>query len=98
MATRKHESILDLNKHIDKRVLVKFNGGREVEGILKGWDPLVNLVLDDAIEYLRDDESFEVTGDQTRNLGLLVCRGSAVMLVCPMDGTQQIPCPFDQAE
>ena len=25
----------------------------EVRGILKGWDPLVNLVLDDAVEEER---------------------------------------------
>lgn len=28
-------------------------GGREVDGILKGFDKLDNLVLDDCIEYLR---------------------------------------------
>ena len=32
---------------------VKFNGGREVEGVLKGWDQLMNLVLDEGKEVLR---------------------------------------------
>ena len=32
---------------------MKFVGGREVVGILKGADPICNLVLDDAIEFLR---------------------------------------------
>lgn len=32
---------------------VKFAGGREVDGILKGFDKLDNLVLDDCVEYLR---------------------------------------------
>jgi len=32
---------------------VKFAGGREVDGVLKGFDKLDNLVLDDCIEYLR---------------------------------------------
>jgi small nuclear ribonucleoprotein (snRNP)-like protein len=31
-------------------------GGREVEGLLKGFDKLDNLVLDDCTEYLRDPE------------------------------------------
>ncbi len=31
-----------------------FLGGREVSGVLNGFDPLLNLVLDKTIEYLRD--------------------------------------------
>ncbi|KAK1864263.1 hypothetical protein I4F81_006812 [Pyropia yezoensis] len=44
---------LDLSKHVDHPVIVKLSGGRQVRGILKGWDPLVNLVLDETIEELR---------------------------------------------
>jgi small nuclear ribonucleoprotein (snRNP)-like protein len=50
---RKRESILDLNKYLDKAIRVKFAGGREVSGVLKGFDPLLNLVLDTTTEYLR---------------------------------------------
>lgn len=70
-----------MGKFLEKRVRVKFQGGREGEwvasvlvtvrrtepinivsvcilssaaaGILKGFDPLLNLVLDDTVEYLR---------------------------------------------
>lgn len=45
--------ILDLSRHADKEVLVRLSGGRQVRGILKGWDPLLNLVLDEAVEELR---------------------------------------------
>lgn len=38
---------------IDAKVHVKCLGGREVVGVLKGYDELVNLVLDDADEYIR---------------------------------------------
>lgn len=38
------------------------------------------------------------TTDQTRPLGLIVCRGTAVMLVAPTDGTEEIPNPFLQPE
>jgi U6 snRNA-associated Sm-like protein LSm7 len=34
-------------------IRVKFSGGREAAGVLKGYDPLLNLVLDDTTEYLR---------------------------------------------
>ena len=72
--------IADLGKHIDKPVHVKFQGGREVRGILKGHDPLVNLVLDDCVEYLRDpDDPYRQTGE-TRRLGLTVRSLSLVLL------------------
>lgn len=32
---------------------VRLSGGRQVRGVLKGWDPLLNLVLDEAVEDLR---------------------------------------------
>lgn len=50
---KKKESILDLRKYLDKAIRVKFSGGREASGILKGFDQLLNLVLDNTIEYLR---------------------------------------------
>lgn len=52
---KKKESILDLSKYIDKTIRVKFQGGREASGILKGFDPLLNLVLDGTIEYMRGE-------------------------------------------
>lgn len=47
------EAVLDFAKYCDQRVRVRFQGGREVDGILKGYDKLDNLVLDEAVEYLR---------------------------------------------
>ncbi|CAH0380534.1 unnamed protein product [Bemisia tabaci] len=91
---RRKESILDLSKYLEKKIKVKFAGGREVSGILKGYDPLVNLVLDSTIEYLRDpDDPYKLT-DDTRMLGLVVCRGTSVVLICPLDGLESIPNPF----
>ena len=57
--TNTRESIIDLAPYIDQKVRVKFVGGREVIGTLKGADPICNLVLDDTVEYLRqaDDTS-----------------------------------------
>eukprot|EP00128_Syssomonas_multiformis_P008564 Colp12_sorted_trinity150504_noHs@3644 len=93
---KKKESILDLSKFLEKGVRVKFNGGREVEGILKGYDPLVNLVIDDTVEYLRDpDDPFKLSDDK-RELGLVVARGTQVVWICPTDGMEQIANPFVQ--
>ncbi|KAG9446047.1 hypothetical protein H6P81_012175 [Aristolochia fimbriata] len=97
MSGRK-ETVLDLAKFVDKGVQVKLTGGRQVTGTLKGYDQLLNLVLDEAIEFLRDPDDPLKTTDQTRRLGLIVCRGTAVMLVSPTDGTDEIANPFLQPE
>ncbi|KAF7546648.1 hypothetical protein G7Z17_g8287 [Cylindrodendrum hubeiense] len=90
----KKENILDLAKYMDKQITVKFNGGREVQGTLKGYDALMNLVLDDVHEVVRDDEGNE----STRSLGLVVVRGTLLVLVSPVDGSEEIANPFVQAE
>ncbi|KAM6216685.1 LOW QUALITY PROTEIN: U6 snRNA-associated Sm-like protein LSm7 [Rhynchocyon petersi] len=70
----------------------------EGTGILKGFDPLLNLVLDGTIEYMRDpDDQYKLTED-TRQLGLVVCRGTSVVLICPQDGMEAIPNPFIQQQ
>eukprot|EP00210_Caulerpa_lentillifera_P006261 g5980.t1 len=86
----KKESAIDLSKLIDKGVHVKLTGGREVTGVLKGYDQLMNLVVDDAIEALRDSEDPLKLTNESRTLGLVVCRGPAVMLVSPTTGAEQI--------
>ncbi|RMD44726.1 hypothetical protein DV735_g436, partial [Chaetothyriales sp. CBS 134920] len=88
----KKENILDLTKYMDKQVNVKFNGGREIVGTLKGYDQLMNLVLDDVKETLRDDEGNETT----RSLGLVVARGTLLVLISPVDGSEEIENPFAQ--
>ena len=90
--------IIDLEKCIDKEVRVTFQGGREVRGVLKGFDQLVNIVLDDCVEAMHDpDDPYKLT-DEVRRLGLVVCRGLQVSLVSPVDGMEEIANPFIQAE
>ncbi|KAL2165696.1 hypothetical protein VTG60DRAFT_3968 [Thermothelomyces hinnuleus] len=79
---------------MDKRITVKFNGGREATGVLKGYDALMNLVLDEVEELLRDDEGNEMT----RPLGLVVVRGTLLVVISPVDGSEVIANPFLQAE
>ncbi|GAB0493696.1 hypothetical protein MMPV_004981 [Pyropia vietnamensis] len=77
---------LDLSNHVDHLVIVKLSGGRQVRGILKGWDPLVNLVLDETIEELRDETDAYKPSGMERKLGLIVARGTSVMTISPADG------------
>ena len=69
-------NILDeqLQKYVDGKIIVKFQGGRQVEGTLKGYDLMANLVLDEAVETLRDAEDPYRLTENTRRLGLVVCR------------------------
>ncbi|XP_071377400.1 small nuclear ribonucleoprotein G isoform X2 [Centroberyx affinis] len=40
----------ELKKFMDKKLSLKLNGGRHVQGILRGFDPFMNLVMDDCLE------------------------------------------------
>lgn len=43
------------------------------------------------------DDQMKLTED-TRQLGLVVCRGTSVVLICPQDGMEAIPNPFIQQQ
>lgn len=49
----KREAILDLKKYQNEKIRVQFIGGRQIVGILKGFDQLMNLVLEEVTETLR---------------------------------------------
>jgi len=63
-------------------------GGREVQGMLRGFDQLLNLVLDDVEELASD------VCPEPRQLGLTVLRGPTVTLISPVDGAEEIANPF----
>ena len=62
--------------------------------MLKSFDGLQNIVLDDAVEYLRDPADANTLTEATRYLGLLVVRGTATTILGPEDGLQSIANPF----
>ncbi|KAJ7484103.1 U6 snRNA-associated Sm-like protein LSm7 [Mycena galericulata] len=74
----KREAILDLSKYVNERIRVKFTGGREVSGVLKGYDQLLNLVLDEVEEHILEPQP------HSRTLGLTVL----------LDGSEEIANPF----
>jgi len=71
--TRRPLEILDkaLNQ---KPVIVSLKGGRELRGILQGYDVHMNLVLDNAEE--------EIDG-VTERRGTLIVRGDNVLYISP---------------
>ena len=74
---------------------MRFVGGREVVGTLKGFDGLVNVVLDDTTEFPLPDAP---AGSAQRYLGLVVCRGTNVTVLGPDDGMVEIANPFVEEE
>jgi len=88
----KREAILDLSKYVDQRIRVKFTGGREVTGVLKGYDQLLNLVLDDV------DEEVQEPTPTIRRIGLAVLRGPQITVLSPVDGSEEIDNPFAAEE
>ncbi|QRV74013.1 U6 snRNA-associated-like-Sm protein LSm7 [Ceratobasidium sp. AG-Ba] len=61
-----------------------------VTGILKGYDQLLNLVLDDVQEEKQEPQP------HTRPLGLAVLRGPTITILSPVDGSEEIENPFVQ--
>jgi len=63
----------ELKKYMDKKLTLKLNAGRAVTGVLRGFDPFMNLVMDDAVEEKK-------TGERA-NVGMVVVRGNSVVLL-----------------
>lgn len=85
----KREAIVDLSKYKDTQVRVKLMGGRLVVGVLKGHDQLMNLVLDETVEYMKNAND-EVSKDKTRELGFTVIRGTILVSISPVEGSEVI--------
>ncbi|KAJ3332824.1 hypothetical protein HDU76_012947 [Blyttiomyces sp. JEL0837] len=63
----------ELKKYMDKRLYLQLNGNRKVTGILRGFDPFMNIVLEDAIE--------EVSPSEKTNIGMIVIRGNSIVVM-----------------
>ncbi|KND01573.1 mRNA splicing protein SMX2 [Spizellomyces punctatus DAOM BR117] len=67
----------ELKKYMDKRLFIQLNGDRKVTGILRGFDPFMNLVLEDTVE--------EVSESEKREIGSVVIRGNSVLVMEALD-------------
>ncbi|XP_031638609.1 probable small nuclear ribonucleoprotein G [Contarinia nasturtii] len=63
----------ELKKFMDKRMMLKLNGGRCVVGILRGFDPFMNVVIDETVEECKDGTK--------NNIGMVVIRGNSIVMV-----------------
>lgn len=47
----------ELKRYLDKKVVINIQGGRRVQGTLRGFDVFLNLVVDDTLEFVRSEGS-----------------------------------------
>ena len=73
---------------------MNLSGGREVEGKLTGFDQLMNLVLEDTVEKLRDVNDRTKFNGTSRKLGMVIIRGPLLLAISPKDGFEVISNPF----
>uniref|UniRef100_A0A4W5Q9T5 Small nuclear ribonucleoprotein G n=1 Tax=Hucho hucho TaxID=62062 RepID=A0A4W5Q9T5_9TELE len=61
------------NKRHFSHHLLKLNGGRQVQGVLRGFDPFMNLVMDDCLEM--------ASGGIQNTIGMVVIRGNSIIML-----------------
>ena len=71
----KKSNIYDLAPFLNKKVSIIFAGGRKITGILKSYDTLENMILDNV------EETFP--NDKKRELGLAFIKGSSLESFIP---------------
>ncbi|XP_050311944.1 probable small nuclear ribonucleoprotein G [Anthonomus grandis grandis] len=67
----------ELKKFMDKKLSLKLNGGRQVSGILRGFDPFMNLVVDEGVEECKDGSK--------NHVGMVVIRGNSIVMLEALD-------------
>ncbi|KAI5645916.1 LSM domain-containing protein [Phthorimaea operculella] len=67
----------ELKKFMDKKLSIKLNAGRLVTGVLRGFDPFMNLVLDESVEETKDGNR--------NNVGMVVIRGNSIVMLESLD-------------
>ncbi|KAH8603422.1 LSM domain [Trypanosoma vivax] len=70
------KGIPNLNHFMEKRVMLKLQGGRSVSGELRGVDQFMSVVLHDAVDESQRGSDSE--GEKTP-LGVAVIRGSMIV-------------------
>ena len=78
----------DLKNYVDKRIQINLNGNRKLIGKLKGYDPFMNIVLENAIdisnnktnineEHKANDEN--IIKQENQPLGTVMIRGNSIV-------------------
>ena len=74
---------------MDKRLYIQLNGKRALSGVLRGYDPFLNIVLDDVtLESMSKQDKPKsantndpVAAEEKQNLGSVVIRGNSIVMM-----------------
>ena len=64
----------------NQTVLIRLKGSRKMRGVLKNYDPHLNLTVEDCEELLEDGSSVK--------MGTILLRGDNVIMVSGLDSNQ----------
>lgn len=78
------KSLPNLNHFMEKRVMVKIQGGRTVSGVLRGVDQHMSIVLHDAMDETRSAGDNNAAEERAA-MGTTVIRGSAIVEIVGAD-------------
>ena len=67
-------TVPEVKIYLNKRIIVHLNCFKTVKGILRGYDPFVNLVIQDAQEITADNK-------EVKSLDMCLIRGNSVIAV-----------------
>lgn len=62
----------DLKRFMEKRLHLQINSGRDVVGVLRGYDNFMNVVLDNTVEIISPSEK--------NDIGMIVVRGNSIVM------------------
>lgn len=68
----------ELKRFLDKRIAVNIQGGRKIQGTLRGFDMFLNLVVDEAIEQVHPEAGNPNVWQDGDRCGTVVVRGNSV--------------------
>ncbi|XP_036352846.2 small nuclear ribonucleoprotein G-like [Ochotona princeps] len=63
----------ELKKIMDQKLSLKLNDSRHAHGILRGFDPFMNLEIDECTEM--------ANSGQRNNTGTVVIRGNSIIML-----------------
>ena len=78
----------DLKNYVDKRIQINLNGNRKLIGKLKGYDPFMNIVLENAIDISNNKSNINeehkaneenIIKQENQPLGTVMIRGNSIV-------------------
>ena len=78
----------DLKNYVDKRIQINLNGNRKLIGKLKGYDPFMNIVLENAIDITNNNinqkeeqksNENDIKTEENQPLGTVMIRGNSIV-------------------